>query len=761
MEERYMDAEKIRDLVKQMTLEEKAGMCSGADFWHTKSVERLGIPSVMLSDGPHGLRKQEEKGDHLGMGDSIEAVCFPAGCLSASSFDREMLRKLGETLGNECQAENVSVILGPAMNIKRSPLCGRNFEYYSEDPLVSTELAAAYIEGVQSRYVGTSPKHFLANNQEHYRLTGSSEVDERTLRELYLASFEGAVKNAKPWTVMGSYNRVNGVFATENEKYLTDVLRDEWGFDGYVVSDWGAVNERVPGLKAGLDLEMPSSNGVNDRKIVEAVQNGELDEEILDRTCERILDVMYRYLENRDENAVFDREKDHDTAEKIAEESMVLLKNDGGLLPFDKNQKIAFIGHYAKEPRYQGGGSSHIHSSRVVSVLEAAKENDNILFAQGFTDDAEENDPALVEEAVKAAQQADAAVLFLGLPERYESEGFDRKHMKLPKCQNRLVEEILKVQKNVAVVLHNGSPVEMPWVDQVPAILESYLAGEAVGDAQCRILFGDVNPSGKLAETFPLRLEDNPTYPYYGREGEDAVYREGVLVGYRYYDTKHMKVLFPFGHGLSYTEFEYSDLELSAEKMKDTDTLQVSVIVKNTGNRAGKEVVQLYVAPKDPEFVRPEKELRAFEKISLEPGESRKVTFSLGKRAFAYWNVTLHDWHVVSGEYEILIGKSSRDIVQQKAVQVEFTVTVPYTFTKNSTFGEIFKRPEKMQAVMELFGAMGGVPMDPDAVKEQAGEGENMEMMQAMLMYSPIRSMVGFMGLEDEKVDAVLAKLNE
>ena len=756
-----MDAEKIRDLVKQMTLEEKAGMCSGADFWHTKSVERLEIPSVMLSDGPHGLRKQEEKGDHLGMGDSIEAVCFPAGCLSASSFDREMLRKLGETLGNECQAENVSVILGPAMNIKRSPLCGRNFEYYSEDPLVSTELATAYIEGVQSKHVGTSPKHFLANNQEHYRLTGSSEVDERTLREIYLASFEGAVKNAKPWTVMGSYNRVNGVFATENKKYLTDVLRDEWGFDGYVVSDWGAVNERVPGLKAGLDLEMPSSNGVNDRKIVEAVQNGELDEEILDRTCERILDVVYRYLENRDENAVFDREKDHDTAEKIAEESMVLLKNDGGLLPFDKNQKIAFIGHYAKEPRYQGGGSSHIHSSRVVSALEAAKENDNILFAQGFTDEAEENNPALVEEAVKAAQQADAAVLFLGLPERYESEGFDRKHMKLPKCQNRLVEEILKVQKNVAVVLHNGSPVEMPWADQVPAILESYLAGEAVGDAQYRILFGDVNPSGKLAETFPLRLEDNPTYPYYGREGEDAVYREGVLVGYRYYDTKHMDVLFPFGHGLSYTEFEYSDLELSAEKMKDTDTLQVSVIVKNTGNRAGKEVVQLYVAPKDPEFVRPEKELRAFEKISLEPGESRKVAFTLGKRAFAYWNITLHDWHVVSGEYEILIGKSSRDIAQQKAVQVESTVTVPYTFTKNSTFGEIFKRPEKMQAVMELFGAMGGVPMDPNAMKEQAGEGENVEMMQAMLMYSPIRSMVGFMGLEDEKVEAVLAKLNE
>lgn len=756
-----MDAEKIKVLVKQMTLEEKAGMCSGADFWHTKSVERLGIPSVMLSDGPHGLRKQEEKGDHLGMGDSIEAVCFPSGCLSASSFDRNLLRKLGETLGNEGQAEGISVILGPAINIKRSPLCGRNFEYYSEDPLVSTELAAAYIGGVQSRNVGTSPKHFLANNQEHYRLTGSSEVDERTLREIYLASFEGAVKKAKPWTVMGSYNRVNGVFATENKKYLTDVLRNEWGFDGYVVSDWGAVNERVPGLMAGLDLEMPSSNGVNDRKIAEAVQNGELDEEILNRTCERLLNVIYRYLENRDESAVFDRKEDHDTAEKIAEESMVLLKNDGGLLPFDKTRKIAFIGHYAKDPRYQGGGSSHIHSSRVVSALEAAKGNGNILFAQGFTDDAEEPDLSLVKEAAETAQKADAAVLFIGLPERYESEGFDRKHMRLPACQNRLVEEVLKVQKNVVVVLHNGSPVEMPWAEKVPAILESYLAGEAVGEAQYRILFGEVNPSGKLAETFPLRLEDNPTYPYYGKEGEDAVYREGVLVGYRYYDTKHMDVLFPFGHGLSYTEFEYSDLHLSAEKMTDTDTLEVSATVKNVGTRAGKEVVQLYVSPKNPEFVRPEKELRAFEKIALDPGESRKVTFTLDKRAFAYWNVTLHDWHVVSGEYEILIGKSSRDIMLQKKVRIESGATVPYTFTRNSTFGEIFKRPEKVQAVMQLFGAIGGVPMDSDDMKKRAGEGENMEMMQAMLMYSPIRSIAGFMGVEDGKIDAVLAKLNE
>lgn len=756
-----MDKEKIRNLVKQMTLEEKAGMCSGKDFWHTKGVERLKIPSVTLSDGPHGLRKQEEKGDHLGMGDSIEAVCFPAGCLAASSFDRKLLLKLGETLGNECQAENVSVILGPAMNIKRSPLCGRNFEYFSEDPLVSTELAAAYINGVQSRNVGASPKHFLANNQEHYRLTGTSDVDERTLREIYLASFEGAVKKSKPWTIMGAYNKINGIFATENETYLTDVLRSEWGFDGYVVSDWGAVNERVPGLKAGMELEMPSSNGVNDKKIVQAVQNGELKEEILNRACERMLEVMYRFLENRDETAVFDRENDHKTAGMIAEESMVLLKNNGHILPLGAEQKIAFIGHYAKVPRYQGGGSSHIHSSKVTSALEAGKGNPNITFAQGFDDHAEKSDSELLLEAVNIAEQADVAVLFIGLPERYESEGFDRKHMRLPECQNELVKEVCKVQKNVVVVLHNGSPVEMPWADRVSAILECYLAGEAVGEAQYRILYGEVNPSGRLAETFPIRLEDNPTWPFYGKEGETVPYREGVLVGYRYYDTKHMNVLFPFGHGLSYTEFEYSDLELSAEQMKDTDRLQVSLTVKNIGTRSGKETIQLYVSQKEPDFVRPEKELRAFEKIALEPGESRKVVFVLDKRAFAYWNIPLHDWHVASGEYEIMIGKSSRDIVLNKSIQINSTVTVPYTFTRNSTFGEVFARPEKMQAAMELLGALGGVPANPDTVEKQAGEGENLEMMQAMLIYSPIRSMVGFMGLEDEKVEAILKKLNE
>lgn len=760
-EQSSMNKTQIENLVKEMTLEEKAGLCSGADFWHTKGIERLGIPALMLSDGPHGLRKQEEKGDHMGMGDSIPAVCFPAGCLSAASFDRKLLKELGETLGNECQAENISVLLGPAMNIKRSPLCGRNFEYYSEDPYVSSELASAYIDGVQSKNVGTSPKHFLANNQEHRRMSSSSNIDERTLREIYLASFENAVKRSKPWTIMGAYNQINGIFATENQEYLTNVLRKEWGFDGYVVSDWGAVNERVSGLKAGLELEMPGSNGVNDKKILEAVHNAELDEKVLDRACVRLLSIFYRYLDNKDEGAVFDRKKDHEMARKVAEESMILLKNEGAL-PLKETEKIAFIGQYAKNPRYQGEGSSHIHSSKVVSAMEAAAENEKIDFAQGFTDTSEEVDQELFTEAIELARQVDKAVVFIGLPECYESEGYDRKHMKLPAVQNLLIEEICKVQKNVIVVLHNGSPVEMPWADKVQGILECYLAGEAVGEAQYRILFGKVNPSGKLAETFPLRLEDNPTYFYYGKEDDCVDYREGVLVGYRYYDAKKSSVLFPFGHGLSYTEFSYTDLKVSSVNIKDTENIEVSVCVTNTGTMAGKEVVQLYVAPQDAGFVRPVKELRAFEKIDLQPGERRIITFQLGKRSFAYWNTVLHDWHVTSGDYEIQIGSSSRKISLKKTIHVESTVTVPYIFTKNSTFGDIFSRPEKVAAIGALFARLGDLGTQQEAAEAQGEKNvQNQEMQQAMLQYSPIRSMTSFMGVGEEEVTQLLTVLNQ
>ena len=518
-----MTREGLKELVAKMTLEEKAAMCSGADFWHTEAVERLGIPAMMVSDGPHGLRKQDQEADNLGVNDSIKAVCFPAGCGTAASFNRELITKMGEALGEECQAEGVGVILGPAVNIKRSPLCGRNFEYYSEDPYVASEIAGALIAGVQSKNVGTSIKHFLANNQEHRRLSSSSEIDERTLREIYLAAFEGAVKKQKPWTVMCSYNRINGTYAAENKEMLTDVLRKEWGFDGFVVSDWGAVNDRVPDLEAGLDLEMPSSGGVNDRLIVEAVKEGRLKEEVLDQAVENILNIVFRYEENRDKTAVFDRDKDHELAKKVAEETCVLLKNEDSILPLEEKAEIAFIGKYAGKPRYQGGGSSHINSHKVTSAWDCVKDWGNVSFAEGFRDDVDKTDEALLTEAVELAKKAKAAVIFAGLPDSFESEGFDRTHMRMPDCQNELIARVAAVQPNTVVVLHNGSPVEMPWADQVKGILEAYLGGQAVGAAVVDILFGKVNPSGKLPETFPCQLEDNPSYLYYSGEDRKSV----------------------------------------------------------------------------------------------------------------------------------------------------------------------------------------------------------------------------------------------
>ena len=755
--------EKIKELIAQMTLEEKASLCSGGDFWHTKGIERLGIAPSMVSDGPHGLRKQDQEADHLGVNESIKAVCFPAGCATAASFNRELLEEMGEILGNECQAEGVSVILGPAVNIKRSPLCGRNFEYYSEDPLLATEMAGALIKGVQSKNVGTSIKHFLANNQETRRMSSSSNIDERTLREIYLAAFEGAVCKQKPWTVMCSYNKINGVYAAENKTYLTDVLRKEWGFDGYVVSDWGAVNSRVEDLAAGLDLEMPSSNGENDQLIVTAVKEGRLSEEILDQAVARILNIVFRFAENRDKTAVFDRDADHEAARKIAEETIVLLKNDG-VLPLDESEKIAFIGKYAKKPRYQGGGSSHINSHKVTSVMDAAAANPNIIFAQGFDDEKDEINETLVKEAVEAAREAKAAVIFAGLPDAFESEGFDRTHMRIPDCQNALIDEILKVQENVIVVLHNGSPVEMPWADKVKGIVEAYLSGQAVGAAEYDILFGRVNPSAKLPETFPVKLEDNPSYLFFPGEGNSVDYREGIFVGYRYYDKKKMEVLFPFGHGLSYTEFTYSNLRTDRQKLKDTDTLTVSVDITNTGKRPGKEIVQLYVRDKESSVLRPEKELRDFAKIALLPGETKTVSFTLGKRAFAYYNTEIHDWYVESGEFDILIGKSSRDIVLCQTVMVESTTQIKRTYDGDSIYEDIYKDPAA-RAVVERFRKKQSTQMENQEKKEPekssaAKEAITEEMELAMMKYMPLRGMLSFDKGSHKELEAILKELN-
>jgi beta-glucosidase len=743
-----------------MTLEEKAGMCSGADFWHTKAVERLGVPAVMVSDGPHGLRKQADEADHLGINDSIKAVCFPAGCGTAASFNRELITMMGETLGNECQAEGVSVILGPAVNIKRSPLCGRNFEYYSEDPYLATEMAGALIKGVQNKNVGTSIKHFLANNQETRRMSSSSEVDERTLREIYLAAFEGAIREQKPWTVMCSYNKINGVYAAENEEYLTKVLRGEWGFDGYVVSDWGAVNARVEDLAAGMDLEMPSSNGINDKLIVDAVKNGTLSEKVVDLACERILNIVYRYVENRDENAVFDRDKDHEIARKVAEETIVLLKNDG-ILPLKEEDEIVFIGKYAKKPRYQGGGSSHINSHKVTSAWDVVEQLGNISYAQGFHDDKDEIEEALLQEAVEAASKAKVAVIFAGLPDAFESEGFDRSHMRIPNCQNELIARVAKVQPNTVVVLHNGSPVEMSWAKNVKGIVEAYLGGQAVGAACADILFGKVNPSGKLPETFPMKLEDNPSYLYYLGEKDKVEYKEGIFVGYRYYDTKKMEVLFPFGHGLSYTTFAYSNMKVNQSTITDQDTVTVSVDVTNTGSRVGKEVIQLYVRDVNSTVIRPEKELKGFQKVELKPGETKTVSFELGKRAFAYWNVQLHDWHVETGEFELLVGGSSKNIACSKIITVESTVKLPMVYTLDSTIGDLMEDENAKQYIGEIM--KGSLFAAGDMEAEAEGEGAiSKEMMLAMMKYMPIRGTISFGNgsVSREDLLKVIDKLN-
>lgn len=742
-----------KNLVSQMSLEEKARMCSGSSFWYTFPVERLGIPKVMLTDGPCGIRKQGDAADHLGLNASVPAISYPTGACVASSFDTELLRELGETLGEECQAENIGVILGPAANIKRSPLCGRNFEYLSEDPYLTGKLSAAYIQGVQSKNVGVSLKHFACNNQETRRMTSDSQVDERSLREIYLAGFEAAVKEGKPWTVMCSYNQVNGSFAAENHRLLTEILRDEWGFDGYVVSDWGATADRVKGIEAGMDLEMPGPGESNTKRIIEAVEKGLLPISTLDTTVERILEIGYRYLENRDESAVFDYEKDHDLARRAAGESMILLKNQD-ILPLNREESVAFIGAYAKNPRFQGGGSSHVNSYKVTNAVDAAV-GCNISFAQGYDDSKDEPDEALIQEAVSIAKAACSAVLFVGIPDRMESEGFDRKHLNIPFCQQRLIEEVCRVQKNTVVVVHCGAPIEMPWIDGVKAVLYAYLGGEAVGAATIDLLYGDINPSGKLAESFPKKLAHNPSYLFYPGEVDTVEYREGIFVGYRYYDKKEIEPLFPFGHGLSYTSFSYSDIKLSAQSISDEEELNISFKVKNTGSCFGKEVVQLYVKNPASAVIRPEKELRAFAKLALMPGEEKELSFTLSKRAFAYYDIYAADWQVDQGEYGILVGASSRDIRLNAVVELKNAKPRKKHYTRLSTLGDILSDPNAAQVLGGLMSNMPMAGMDTSSL----GIGSMMDLIKD----APLKTLVSFGGgkVTEEMIDGLVSKLNE
>ncbi|WP_372631588.1 glycoside hydrolase family 3 C-terminal domain-containing protein [Cohnella sp.] len=698
----------IKSLIAQMTLEEKASLCTGRDVWHTQAVERLGIPSVMVTDGPHGLRKQVENADHLGLFDSVPSTCFPSAAGIASSWNRELIAQMGEALGMECQAENVGVLLGPGANIKRSPLCGRNFEYFSEDPYLSSEMATHHIKGVQSQGVGTSLKHFAANNQEFRRMSADSVVDERTLREIYLASFEGAVKNAQPWTVMCAYNKVNGEYAAQNEWLLTDVLKNEWGHEGFVVSDWGAVVDRVQSLAVGLELEMPRE-GEGIKQIVEAVRSGQLPEEKLDAALERLLTIVFKAVDHRKPGATYDREAHHRLAREIAAESMVLLKNENNVLPLKRGGKIAVIGELARAPRYQGSGSSQINPTKLDDIVEeltaSAGEGAQVVYSQGYDLKVDDINAQLSEEALRAAKEAEVAVVFAGLPKRYESEGYDRKHMRMPANQVALIEAVAAVQPNLVVVLCNGSPIEMPWLDKARGVLEAYLGGQALGGAVADLLFGDANPSGKLAETFPAQLSDNPTYLDYPCKGDRVEYKEGLFVGYRYYDKKQLRPLFPFGYGLSYTTFSYSNLIVDKKELADTDTLKVTVQVKNTGERAGKEIVQLYVRDMDSSVLRPLKELKGFDKVSLEPGEETAVSFELDKRSFAFYEVGEQDWIVETGQFEILIGRSSQDIALSETVTVRSTSDRKVVYDRNSTLADLMlsdKGIAFMQKLREL-----------------------------------------------------------
>jgi beta-glucosidase len=693
----------IQSILAKMTLEEKAGLCTGATSWTTTPVERLGVPEMIVSDGPHGVRRVPDA--QAIMQESLPATCFPTASCTASTWDVDLIRKMGEALAEECIALNVDVLLGPGANMKRSPLGGRNFEYFSEDPYLAGELAASLINGIQSRGVGTSLKHFAANNQEYQRFIISSEVDERTLREIYLPAFEKAVKQAKPWTVMCSYNKLNGIFASEHYHLLTEILKNEWGFEGLVVSDWGAVRDRVAALIGGLDLEMPGPQEQRVKAVVDAVRSGKLDEALLDESVRRILNVVFK-AQQTPKSGTFDVDAHHELARKIAAEGLVLLKNNG-LLPLKNHQHIAVIGRSAEIAHFQGGGSSHINPTRVAVPFNELKVRAGATewtYAEGYpTDNSFRQD--LIDEAVSLVQHADVAVLYLALPTFKESEGYDRSDLDLTDQQVALIKAVSKVQPNTVVVLNNGAPVAMDaWIDDVAAVLEGWMMGQAGGMAIADVLFGKVNPCGKLAETFPIKLVDTPAYLNWPGGAGKVHYGEGLFIGYRYYDAKKMPVLFPFGYGLSYTTFAYSNAKVSKKIFKDTDGVTITVDVTNTGKVVGKEIVQVYVHDHLSRLVRPEKELKGFAKVELQPGETKSVSIHLDFRAFAYYHPKYKQWISEDGEFDLLIAASAADIRQTLTVTLESTLSLPCLLDKESTIREWNDDP-RGKAVFSSFSA--------------------------------------------------------
>jgi beta-glucosidase len=666
--------------LSELTLEEKASLCLGSDFWHTAPVERIGIPQIMVSDGPHGLRAQLGEADHVGIGGSAPATCFPTASALGSSWNPELFRTVGEALGREAKRLGVSVVLGPGINMKRSPLCGRNFEYVAEDPWLAGELATAMVHGTQSQGIGTSLKHYAANNQEDDRLRVSAEVDDRALREIYLPAFERVVKLSQPWTVMCAYNKVNGIYCSEHHWLLTEVLREEWGFEGLVVSDWGAVHDRVAALQGGLDLEMPPNLGVSDAAIVAAVRDGSLDESILNESVSRVLHLVDRSQPALREDASFNPADHHALARRAAQESAVLLKNNGNVLPLEPEpgSTVAVIGEFARTPRYQGAGSSQVNPTRLDVALDelqsALAGRAEVRFAAGFGIGTADDDEQLLQEALELASGADHVVVFLGLPGEDESEGFDRTHIDLPVNQLVLLHALAEVHDRLIVILANGGIVRVStWDDRVAAILECWLSGQAAGGAAVDLLLGVANPSGKLAETIPVRLQDNSSYLNFPGEEGIVQYGEGIFIGYRAYDTLVQPVSYPFGFGLSYTSFRIEDVSVSVAGSVAGGDLAVTVAasVTNTGQRAGAEVVQVYVGDIEASVARPLRELKGFVKVHLEPGETQQVSCQLDERAFAFWSRRFQQWVVESGEFTIAVGSSSRDLVATETITLD------------------------------------------------------------------------------------------
>ncbi|MGF1760950.1 glycoside hydrolase family 3 C-terminal domain-containing protein [Photobacterium sagamiensis] len=760
----------IKGIVDQLTIEEKASLLTGQNFWETKAIDRLGIDSIMLTDGPHGLRKQEGDADHLGLNGSVTAVCFPTASAVACSFNEELAERMGKSLGSGARDEDVSVLLGPGNNIKRSPLCGRNFEYFSEDPLLSGKMASAMIKGIQSEGVGCSLKHFAVNNQEDHRMVVNAVVDERTLREIYLAAFEIPVKEAKPWTVMSSYNRINGVYASENSRLLNDILRDEWDFDGVVVSDWGAVDHLSAAVANGMDLEMPTSGEVGPKNVIKALEEKRITIEQIDTAVSNLI-----YLTVRGKNieaSPYSIDEAHDIAREVAEESIVLLKNEDNVLPMSdgKYKKIAVIGGFANTPRYQGSGSSKVSPYKVSTLLDSLRtecHSSEIEFAQGYSTNTDKVCETLIQQAEELSKNSDAVVLCIGLTDDYESEGFDRTHLDMPTNHLALAERVMKANSNVIVVLSNGSAVKIPFEKSCPAIVEGWLTGESGAEAMARILTGKANPSGRLAETFIRDESQDPSLGNFPGKNHEVVYEEGIFIGYRSHQKKNNDVQFPFGHGLSYTAFDYSNLQVTRESDLN---YKVSVSVTNTGSVAGKEVVQLYVGEEFPILDRPIRELKRFAKVHLEPKESKTVIFNLDPRCFAFFNVSISDWCITSGDFLVEVGKSCEHIALSENIHVNISASLPKIsaekiFVNRQVFAKSIEINRNF-TVSDLERHPVGKFLYKKIIAGAAGGDEGMASNDAMVQMAkelPLRNLVSFNGgkdMDEGTLDFIIKALN-